>query len=117
MQLYSPSVCHENALHNDAYFISDTRYIEATFRPERMDVNQWPKSPTSCSAAYLNILCKGLPKEIVRLVKKRRRMLKNRNYALSARFRRAKVLDELKLEVLKLKKRSVYWTKRCKNLY
>ena len=33
------------------------------------------------SAAYLNILCKGLPKEIVRLVKKRRRMLKNRKYA------------------------------------
>lgn len=44
------------------------------------------------STAYLNILCKGLPKEIGIQVKKQRWMLKNRNYASSSRFRKQKYL-------------------------
>lgn len=68
------------------------------------------------STAYLNILCKGLPKEIGAQVKKRRRMLKNRNYASNSRFRKAKILDELKLEVLKLNEEIVLLKKKLKNL-
>lgn len=67
------------------------------------------------STAYLNVLCKGLPKEISVQVKKRRRTLKNRNYASSSRFRKAKILDELKLEVLKLKEEIVLLNNKIKN--
>ena len=66
-----------------------------------------------CSTTYLNILCKGLPKEISIQVKKQR-MLKNRIYASSLRFRKAKAFDELKLEVLKLKEEIVLLNNKLK---
>ena len=69
------------------------------------------------STAYLNILCKGFPKQIALQVKKRRRTLKNRNYTSSSRFRKAKVLDELKLEVLKLQEEIVLLKNKLNSYY
>ena len=56
------------------------------------------------SASKVNQLCKGLPKGTVKQIKKRRRTLKNRDYATSSRQRRLKKIKDLELQVQGLQK-------------
>lgn len=63
----------------------------------------------SLSARDLNRICRDLPDDIIKQLKKRRRTLKNRGYAYNSRVRRVsqkntleKERDELKLQVAQL---------------
>jgi hypothetical protein len=66
----------------------------------------------SFSARDLNRLCRDLPDDVIKQLKKRRRTLKNRGYAYNSRVRRVsqkntleKERDELKLQVAQLNDR------------
>lgn len=66
----------------------------------------------SLSARDLNRICRDLPDDIIKQLKKRRRTLKNRGYAYNSRVRRVsqkntleKERDELKLQVAQLSER------------
>ena len=66
----------------------------------------------SLSARDLNRICRDLPDDVIKQLKKRRRTLKNRGYAYNSRVRRVsqkntleKERDELKLQVAQLSDR------------
>lgn len=66
----------------------------------------------SLSARDLNRICRDLPDDVIKQLKKRRRTLKNRGYAYNSRVRRVsqkntleKERDELKLQVAQLNER------------
>lgn len=66
----------------------------------------------SLSARDLNRICRDLPDDVIKQLKKRRRTLKNRGYAYNSRVRRVsqknsleKERDELKLQVAQLSER------------
>ena len=66
----------------------------------------------SLSARDLNRICRDLPEDVIKQLKKRRRTLKNRGYAYNSRVRRVsqkntleKERDELKIQVAQLSER------------
>ena len=81
----------------------------------------------SLTARDLNRLCRDMPEDIIKQLKKRRRTLKNRGYAYNSRVRRVSQKtaleierDNLKTELLKmqekclvLERESELWKKRA----
>lgn len=84
----------------------------------------------SLSARDLNRLCRDLPEDVTKSLKKRRRTLKNRGYAYNSRVRRVsqknqleKERDELRKTITQLQERlktmereSSEWKRRCQAL-
>ena len=57
------------------------------------------KQLVSLSARDLNRLCRDMPNDVIKQLKKRRRTLKNRGYALTSRIARiSRHIDELETE-------------------
>ena len=70
----------------------------------------------SLSARDLNRLCRDMPEDIVKQLKKRRRTLKNRGYAYNSRVRRVSQKNALEDERDTLQKQLAQLTERCKLL-
>lgn len=74
----------------------------------------------SLTARDLNRICREMPEDIVKQLKKRRRTLKNRGYAYNSRVRRVSQKtaleterDDLRLQIKKLTDRCVYLEKEA----
>lgn len=72
---------------------------ETTSRPANIITDE---DLAQYSARDVNILCKGYPGEVVKQLKKWKR-LKNRGYVSNSRVRRLQQKNELELEVQKLR--------------
>lgn len=70
----------------------------------------------SLSARDLNRLCRDMPEDLVKQLKKRRRTLKNRGYAYNSRVRRVTQKNVLETERDDLKKQLNQLSERCKLL-
>lgn len=70
----------------------------------------------SLSARDLNRICRDMPEDIVKQLKKRRRTLKNRGYAYNSRVRRVSQKNQLEDERDTLKQQLAQLTERCKLL-
>ena len=70
----------------------------------------------SLSARDLNRICRDMPEDVIKQLKKRRRTLKNRGYAYNSRIRRVTQKNGLEVERDDLKKQLVQLTERCKLL-
>jgi len=70
----------------------------------------------SLSARDLNRICRDMPEDIVKQLKKRRRTLKNRGYAYNSRVRRVSQKNALEIERDSLKDQLAQLTERCKLL-
>ena len=70
----------------------------------------------SLSARDLNRICRDMPEDIVKQLKKRRRTLKNRGYAYNSRVRRVSQKNALEDERDTLQQQLTQLTERCKLL-
>lgn len=70
----------------------------------------------SLSARDLNRLCRDMPEDVIKQLKKRRRTLKNRGYAYNSRVRRVSQKNGLEVERDDLKKQLANLSERCKLL-
>ena len=70
----------------------------------------------SLSARDLNRLCRDLPEDVVKQLKKRRRTLKNRGYAYNSRVRRVSQKNQLEKERDELKKQISQLQERLKGM-
>lgn len=70
----------------------------------------------SLTARDLNRLCRDLPEDIIKQLKKRRRTLKNRGYAYNSRVRRVSQKNQLEKERDELQKQISQLQDRVKNL-
>ncbi len=70
----------------------------------------------SLSARDLNRLCRDLPEDIIKQLKKRRRTLKNRGYAYNSRVRRVSQKNQLEKERDELQKQISQLQERVKSL-
>ena len=70
----------------------------------------------SLTARDLNRLCRDLPDDVIKQLKKRRRTLKNRGYAYNSRVRRVSQKNTLEKERDELKHQLAQLTDRCKAL-
>lgn len=70
----------------------------------------------SLSARDLNRLCRELPEDVVKQLKKRRRTLKNRGYAYNSRVRRVSQKNQLEKERDELKKQISQLQERLKGM-
>lgn len=70
----------------------------------------------SLSARDLNRLCRDMPEDIIKQLKKRRRTLKNRGYAYNSRVRRVSQKNVLEKERDDLRKQLSQMSERCRFL-
>lgn len=70
----------------------------------------------SLSARDLNRICRDLPDDVIKQLKKRRRTLKNRGYAYNSRVRRVSQKNTLEKERDELKMQVAQLTDRCRTL-
>ncbi len=70
----------------------------------------------SLSARELNQLCRNMPEDVMKQLKKRRRTLKNRGYAYNSRIRRVTQKTGLEVERDDLQMQLSQLTERCKLL-
>ena len=70
----------------------------------------------SLSARDLNRLCRDLPEDIIKQLKKRRRTLKNRGYAYNSRVRRVSQKNQLEKERDELQKQITQLQEKVKSL-
>lgn len=70
----------------------------------------------SFTARDLNRICRDMPEDVIKQLKKRRRTLKNRGYAYNSRIRRVTQKNGLEVERDDLQKQLLQLTERCKAL-
>lgn len=70
----------------------------------------------SLSARDLNRLCRDLPDDVIKQLKKRRRTLKNRGYAYNSRVRRVSQKNTLEKERDELKQQLAHLADKCRLL-
>ena len=70
----------------------------------------------SLTARDLNRLCRDMPEDVIKQLKKRRRTLKNRGYAYNSRVRRVSQKNQLEEERDDLKKQLQQMRERCRML-
>ena len=70
----------------------------------------------SLTARDLNRLCRDMPEDVIKQLKKRRRTLKNRGYAYNSRVRRVSQKNQLEVERDELRKQLQHMTERCRLL-
>lgn len=70
----------------------------------------------SLSARDLNRMCRDMPEDVVKQLKKRRRTLKNRGYAYNSRVRRVTQKNQLERERDELKKQLSQLAEKCRAL-
>ncbi len=89
------------------------------FETEFSDVNikgLTEEQLVSLTARDLNRICREMPEDVVKQLKKRRRTLKNRGYAYNSRVRRVTQKTALETEIDDLKSQIQQLSDRCKKL-
>ena len=106
---------YDGALHGES-FLTGESHFDTTELNEINIKGLTEEQLVSLTARDLNRICREMPEDIVKQLKKRRRTLKNRGYAYNSRVRRVTQKTALETERDELKQQIQQLTERCRYL-
>lgn len=107
---------YEGAVHGESFFGEGASHFDNTELTEVNIKGLTEEQLVSLTARDLNRICREMPEDVVKQLKKRRRTLKNRGYAYNSRVRRVTQKTALETERDDLKQQIQQLTEKCRVL-
>lgn len=107
---------YDGSLHDPSFIPGETSHFDTTDLTEINIKGLTEEQLVSLTARDLNRICREMPEDIVKQLKKRRRTLKNRGYAYNSRVRRVTQKTALETERDDLKQQIQQLNDRCRFL-
>ena len=107
---------YDGTAHGDSFFSEGVSHFDTAELTEVNIKGLTEEQLVSLTARDLNRICREMPEDVVKQLKKRRRTLKNRGYAYNSRVRRVTQKTALETERDDLKQQIQQLTDRCRFL-